>query len=419
MYQKPKMVLKPQEQLVTRLFLSPRLKQNLKVLSYSRRDLVNAVKDLCISNPFVSLRGAKDEMQNLDWIRSPVKENLIDHLLWQVNLNNWKSKDKQAVKLLIYNLDQDGYLRISLSEIARMNEFSLPELEKARTLLQTLDPLGIGATNLSECLLIQALEINAFNPIALQILRNNQLQLLASPEKWSCSAFSRIELTNALTSIQSLNPIPASEYVNNDNSQYLVPDLIYKVEDGRLTIESAQSQLPELLFDEKAFIIMQSQSGEKEYFSAQKRQYLEMKHAIEERQRTIIRLGQYVGQYQHKFLLTLHKQDLKPLSLREVSQALGLAQSTISRAIKDKYLQCQNQIFSLKLLFPRSVTENISQEQIEYNLTKIFKNENPQNPLSDQQIADLFNKQDVHLSRRVISKYRQKLGIPNSYNRKS
>ncbi|RMC51600.1 hypothetical protein F5ESL0228_01095 [Lactobacillus sp. ESL0228] len=76
-------------------------------------------------------------------------------------------------------------------------------------------------------------------------------------------------------------------------------------------------------------------------------------------------------------------------------------------------------MFSLKLLFPRSVTENISQEQIEYNLTKIFKNENPQNPVSDQQIVDLFNKQDVHLSRRVISKYRQKLGIPNSYNRKS
>ena len=414
-----KMVLKPKEQLVTRLFLSPKLKQNLTVLSYSTHDLINAMKEMSASNPFVTLKEPKGEMQNLEWLRSPEGENLIDHLLMQVDLSDWHTWEKGAVKALIYHLDEDGYLRIDLAKIAEQTEFTLEKLLQAKSLLQSLDPCGIGAANLAECLALQAKQKDNFNPVALEILLNNQLEMLADPKKWSNSRFSISELNDALASIQTLNPTPASDYVVDSNVQYLLPDLIYKVTDGRITVENFQTQIPEMVFDEKAYHELKEQSDENKYFSEQKQRFLEMKSAIAERQKTIMRLGEYVGQFQHAFLTTMQKQELKPLGLKETARALSLAPSTISRAIKDKYVQCQNKVFSLKILFPRKVTTDLSQARIEYDLQQIIKKEDVRAPLSDQQLVEIFAAHDVTLSRRVIAKYRKKLNIPNSYSRKS
>ena len=414
-----KMVLKPKEQLVTRLFLSPKLKQNLTVLSYSTHDLINAMKEISASNPFVTLKEPKGEMQNLEWLRSPEGENLIDHLLLQVDLSDWHTWEKGAVKALIYHLDEDGYLRIDLAKIAEQTEFTLEKLLRAKSLLQSLDPCGIGAANLAECLALQAKQKDNFNPIALEILLNNQLEMLADPKKWPHSKFSVSELNDALASIQTLDPTPASDYVVDSNVQYLLPDLIYKVTDGRITVENFQAQIPEMVFDEKSYRELKDQSNENKYFSEQKQRFLEMKSAIAERQKTIMRLGEYVGQFQHAFLTTMQKQELKPLGLKETARALSLAPSTISRAIKDKYVQCQNKVFSLKILFPRKVTTDLSQARIEYDLQQIIKKEDARAPLSDQQLVEIFAKHDVTLSRRVIAKYRKKLNIPNSYSRKS
>ncbi|MBA1393989.1 RNA polymerase sigma-54 factor, partial [Lactobacillus sp. XV13L] len=247
MGQSQQLVLKPQEQLVTRLFLSPKLQQDLTVLSYSTYDLINAMKDLSESNPFVSLREPKTEMQNLEWIGAPEGENLVDHLLGQVRLSKWNGKEKKAVKLLIFNVEPDGYLRADLAKVAEQTEFSLADLKHAQKLLQSLDPCGIGAADLNECLLLQAQAKTNFDPVAMQILRAGQLELLAAPQQWAKSEFSGKELTQALASIQTLDPRPASAYGVSDNTQYLLPDLIYKVEDGRLTVEGFQGQIPELI----------------------------------------------------------------------------------------------------------------------------------------------------------------------------
>ena len=413
-----KMVLKPKEQLVTRLFLSPKLQQNLTVLSYSTYDLVSAMKELSESNPFVSLAEPKSENHSLEWIGDTESESLPDHLLLQVRMSDWSSREKSAVKLLIYNLDDDGYLRVKLNELAQASEFSLADLEQAKVLLQSLDPCGVGASGLNECLLIQARQKENFDETAMQILLSDSLELLADPQKWEQSDFSASQLTQALANIQTLNPTPASEYVTEQNVQYLLPDLIFKVEAGRLTIETAKSQIPELLFDEKTYKELKTQSDQGKYFSQQRQDYLEMKNAIDQRQQTILRLGKYAGEYQRAFLTTMQTQELKPLGLKDAANALNLAPSTISRAIKDKYIQCQNKIFSLKILFPRKVTTDLSQARIEYDLQKLIDQESSHQPLSDQQLVEHFADHGVTLSRRVIAKYRKKLNIPNSYQRK-
>ena len=419
MIERQRMALKPKEQLVTRLFLSAKLKQNLTVLSYNTYELVNALKDLSESNPFVSLREPQNESYDLEWLKDNESESLVDHLLMQVRLSNWSTSEQKAVKLLIYHLAEDGYLRTDLAEIEQQAEFSLQELQKARQLLQSLDPCGIGAKDLNECLLLQAQQKDHFDPVALQILEEDDLEMLADPKKWSTSLFSAQQLTAALTSIQTLDPAPASKYLTGPDTQYLLPDLIFKVEDGRLTLETFQSRIPEILFDEQNYQELKQQSDQKHYFTEQRAQYLEMKNAIAHRQQTILRLGEFVGELQHDFLITLQKEQLKPLGLKEAAVALDLAPSTISRAIKDKYIQCQNKIFSLKVLFPRQVSADVAQTRMEYDLQKLIGSEDPAHPLSDQELVAIFAEHEIKLSRRVIAKYRQKLNIPNSYLRKN
>lgn len=419
MSQAQKMALKPGEKLVTRLFLSPNLQQNLNVLAFSAHDLINALRDLSETNPFVSLKVPKNELQNLDWIQDDTGENLVDHLLSQVNTSSWSKKEQKVVKYLIYQLDNDGYLRTSLAELSHKSQFSRVDLQNGVVLLHQLDPCGIGAKDLNECLLLQAQAQGNFDSLALQILEKEQLALLAEPERWVKINADKSAIEQALKQIQTLKPNPASEYQVYDATQYLIPDLTFSFENGNLYVSESRNQLPELVFDQEGFVGMQAklEKDEAQFLTQQKKTYLDMKKAIEQRQATLLRLGKYVGNQQLTYLQTLKQADLQPLGLKETAQALGLAPSTISRAIKDKYVECQGQIFSLKLLFPRNVKAGHSQNYVSDKIVQLIKQEDPASPLSDAELAAIFAKDDFQLSRRVIAKYRQKLGIKNSYQR--
>ena len=156
MMQAQSMSLKVQEKLVTRLFLSTKLRHDLRILSYNAHDLSTVIQEFAQENPFVELKNPSKELQNLDWIQDNETENLIDHLLSQVRISDWSNKSKRVVTFLIYQLDNDGYLRKSLENLKSKVIFSLQELNAGRDRLQKLDPIGIGAKDLNECLLLQA-----------------------------------------------------------------------------------------------------------------------------------------------------------------------------------------------------------------------------------------------------------------------
>lgn len=419
MSQSQKMALKVQEKLVTRLFLSAKLRQNLTVLSYSSNDLKKVITDFSETNPFVSLKRPKNELQNLDWITSPDEENLLDHLLSQVRLADWDQRDKKIVIFLIYQLDSDGYLRIELSDLKQKTEFSLDQLKNTIDKLHHLDPLRIGAYNLNECLLIQAQTKENFNEVALDILKNNQLEKLADPQGWNNFKYSKEELLVALSAIRTLNPAPASAF-DTSQAQYLIPDLRFEFEGEDLLVSSSNFDLPELVFNEQEFANMQknSQGSDKQYFQKQKRDFTELKQAIAQREQTLIRLGKYIGKVQRKYLKSLDLQDLEILNLEQTARDLNLAISTVSRAIKDKYVECQGKIFSLKLLFPRKSVGKLTSQQVELLIEEQIKNEDKANPLSDDQLVANMQKNKINLSRRTVAKYRKCLGIKNSYQRK-
>ena len=161
------------------------------------------------------------DRQNLDWIQDNETENLIDHLLRQVRVSDWSSKEKRAVKFLIYQLGEDGYLRTSLEALKSTVSFSLQELNDGKNKLQTLDPVGIGAKDLNECLLLQARDKKDFNNIAISLLEKHELEVLADPSKWATLPYEHEKIITALKAIQTLNPTPASEYELGEPTQYL------------------------------------------------------------------------------------------------------------------------------------------------------------------------------------------------------
>ena len=419
MMQAQSMSLKVQEKLVTRLFLSTKLRQDLKILSYNAYDLSKVIQEFAQENPFVELKNPRKELQNLDWIQDNETENLIDHLLSQVRVSDWSSKEKRAVTFLIYQLGEDGYLRTSLEALKKRASFSLQELKAGRDKLQKLDPIGIGAKDLNECLLLQARDKKDFNELALTILEKEKLEVLADPSKWPEFPFKREKIIDALKAIQSLNPAPASEYELGEPTQYLIPDLKFYFEDGRLMISSFRSNLPEIVFDDEKFIELEkdSEAVDEKYFIKRKKNFIDLHYAIQQREETLLKLGKFLGRRQEKYLSSLKEQDLVSIKLEDAANELNLAISTISRAIKDKYVECQGKVFSLKLLFPRKSISNLTQNQLEKMLKDFIKLEDPKNSLSDEQLVNRFKEKGISISRRTISKYRKKLGIKNSYQR--
>ena len=419
MMQAQSMSLKVQEKLVTRLFLSTKLRQDLKILSYNAYDLSKVIQEFAQENPFVELKNPRKELQNLDWIQDNETENLIDHLLSQVRVSDWSSKEKRAVTFLIYQLGEDGYLRTSLEALKNRASFSLQELKAGRDKLQKLDPIGIGAKDLNECLLLQARDKKDFNELALTILEKEKLEVLADPSKWPEFPFKREKIIDALKAIQSLNPAPASEYELGEPTQYLIPDLKFYFEDGRLMISSFRSNLPEIVFDDEKFIELEkdSEAVDEKYFIKRKKNFIDLHYAIQQREETLLKLGKFLGRRQEKYLSSLKEQDLVSIKLEDAANELNLAISTISRTIKDKYVECQGKVFSLKLLFPRKSISNLTQNQLEKMLKDFIKLEDPKNSLSDEQLVNRFKEKGISISRRTISKYRKKLGIKNSYQR--
>ncbi len=419
MMQAQSMSLKVQEKLVTRLFLSTKLRQDLRILSYNVHDLSTVIQEFAQENPFVELKNPSKELQNLDWIQDNETENLIDHLLSQVRISDWSNKSKRVVTFLIYQLDNDGYLRKSLENLKSKVIFSLQERNAGRDRLQKLDPIGIGAKDLNECLLLQARDKKDFNSIAISLLEKHELEALADPSKWATLPYEHEKIITALKAIQTLNPAPASEYELGEPTQYLIPDLKFYFEDERLLISSARSNLPEMIFDDEKFVELQKDSKikDKDYFIKQKKDFTDLHYAIQQREETLLNLGKFLGRRQEKYLSSLNEQDLVSIKLEDAATELNLAISTISRAIKDKYVECQGKVFSLKLLFPRKSISNLTQNQLERMLKDFIKLEDPQEPLSDEQLVNKFKEKEISISRRTISKYRKKLGIKNSYQR--
>lgn len=434
-----KLVLQQKQQL--NLVMTTELSQAIALLQYSTQDLYEFLKEQEIENPLLelvekndvliydrknnySIQSSEEYVDPIDFIASKEK-TLTDQLLEQVNYKKIPEKVKQQLNYLILNLDEKGYLAFdkqSLAEDLKLTELEVDELINQ---LQLLEPIGVGAIDLANCLEIQ---LNYYYPdelLAKKII-TTYLNELAN-KNWSDIAkkenVSLQEIQSAFEIIRSLNPKPASNHFSSSTT-YVTPDIIIESDesDDTFTVHLNDHYLPSLRFDQSYLHGNKLDYQLGDFVQNQYKKYQWIKNSIEQRRNTIIKIMNVLLNKQARFF-TDGLKSLKPLTLKEVALMIDMHESTVSRATDNKIIQTPAGTFELKSLFSTRLStssgEDISQSQVKRTLETIIKKEDKYKPLSDQKLAEqMKNDQGINISRRTIAKYRDELNIPSSSKRK-
>lgn len=412
--------LKPKVILKHNIALNQKMSQQLRILSFNNNELESFIEQFARDNIFTKIKYKTDNKDDLSWVKDDSNETLIDHLLFQVNTADFRKSQKQLIKFQILRLDENGYLNEADIQLANQSNESIEAIRKARDELIHLDPLGIGTESLSQRLLVQAKDRLEFNSVARSILENDQLEILAQPQKWKTLKWREDEIREALEAIRTLNPTPERDYGNMTSIQYIIPDLIFNITDNKIELKSSELNMPILEFDTEQFQNIQEKDIDNtsaSFLKKQRKNYDDFCQALEKRHNTMSQIGKIICKYQASYLLSLDESKLEQLTMSQAAKELHLSVSTISRAIKGKYFQCQGKILPLKKLFTRNLINGWSKNIILRLIDNIIKNESRNKPISDLKIQRKLSDLNVKISRRTVNKYRRELNIKNSYNR--
>lgn len=438
--------------------LSQRQLYSVELLRLSTLELEAYVRELAQENPLVELeetdapRQAEDRgdlLGRLRWLEDNDRQNwfyqqfsdeeldplarigtgggleetLVSFLSRQLDRLRPEEELARLVRYLIYCLDDDGYLRTPLAELSRHGAIPLPRLEEALELLKTLEPAGVGAAELSECLSLQLERIGETGP-ALAIVRDH-LEALA--KRHDRVIASRLNITPAQVEearqiIRELDPRPGAVFQRTEQIFYTQPDLVVEERDGRLTVRSTRGERPPFRVSRYyQKLLGQTEDREvREYLTEKLRQAENVLWAAEQRGSTLLRCAQVIVERQEEFFRA-GAEALLPLRMGEVAQELGLHESTVSRAVREKYLQCSWGLYPLSWFFTRSAGagESLSGTAARRLLLRLIDGEDKGRPLSDQQLSEEMAREGCPISRRTVTKYREELGIPSAAGRKS
>ena len=387
------------------LKLSQSMKMSLNILEMSMLNLNNFIKNE-FSNKFgVEVNYSKQETYNdddrLEFSFPNEEENFFQILEGQLSYFNISKKIKDICIFIINNLNAKGYLEISKVEIKDILSTSDRELEEAFNIIHNLEPYGVGAYSLEECLKIQ-LEKKKIIDKKLNLLIDNFLYPLADKKYNLIKDKLNIDettLTEYIDIIKSLNPIPSRGY-NIGKIRKIIPDIFVKQINNEITYEINQDLIPQ--------INIKNNINDKEY-----KRLNEIIHCIEKRFHTLEKIIKIVLREQKDFFITKGKK-MNVLRISELASELNLSSSTISRAIKEKYIKSDFGIISLRKLFNLSSTIFLCQKKI----AEYIENEDREKPYSDQDIVKLLENDGIKIARRTVSKYRIDLGYKSSVERK-
>jgi RNA polymerase sigma-54 factor len=358
--------------------------------------------------------------------------SLREHLIDQIQLAHLSHRDMSLVKLLLDSINDDGYLEQDLQEVVDNLplelEVDLLELETALKLIQNLDPIGIGARDLRECLLLQLQALPASTPflkVAIALVKDH-LALLANKDfirlrkQLSCDEAS---LKGAQQLIRQQNPRPGSEFSNFSHDHFIQHDVVVKKIKGIWVATLNDGVIPKLRINQMyADILKRNRESSGQYLQSQMQEAKWMIKNIQQRFSTILRVSQAIVDRQRNFF---EHGDIamRPLVLREIAEELDLHESTVSRVTTHKYMLTPRGVYELKYFFGSSVATDAggscSATAIRALIKQMVAEENEKKPLSDNQITDTLAQQGIVVARRTIAKYRESLSIPPANLRKS
>lgn len=447
-----------------KLVMTPELRQAITILQLSTFELRQYIENQLLENPLLDLnddfiksetpveREADDREDSIDWeeyfqeeagsgpIRGPreqreevMYENFIsstpslqEHLMMQLRFAFISKTELKIGEFLIGNLDKNGYLRITVDEVAKLLKVSKKDVEDTLKIIQTFDPAGVGARNLIECLLIQ-IEQNGIKAPKIKELVTNHLEDLAE------CRFSKIAeaLNISMAEVQqlkdilvTLDPKPGRNFSSINDVQYIIPDAVIEKVGNEYIVIMNDSISPKLSINPYYRALLTSEDKESsicKFLSNRLDSALWLIKSIEQRRITLQKVIESIVRVQREFfdngLIYL-----KPLTMREIADMVGVHESTVSRAISGKYVQTPRGVFELKFFF-QSGLENVngtmtSAESTKKLIREIIEGEDSYNPLSDQKIADILKQKGISISRRTVAKYREEMGILSSNKRK-
>jgi len=362
---------------------------------------------------------SEDAQRRQHFFDSLVSEtSLQEHLLRQADLCDMTATQKESVDYLIGSLDDRGFLTISLSDAALMCNVPLADMQSAAELLKSLDPPGIGSKDLQDCLLTQLKLMERDDTLAAVIIRDYYELLLRHriPDIARKTGSNIDEVQFAIEEIASLDPAPGSKF-SDDNNRVVVPDVTVEKQDDSWTIILNNDYIPRLRISPayKEMIATGKIIGkDKEYIREKIRAGRFLMNSIEQRQQTIERITEEILKFQEDFF-EYGVSKLRPLTMNQIAQTVGVHETTVSRAIANKFIETPHGVFEFKYFFTPGYQakdgQAVSNKSIKDRIANIISNENPAKPLSDQEVVKILAEEDVKIARRTVAKYREELGI--------
>jgi len=415
--------------LSAKLRMTPQMRQSIHVLELSAADLADYLQEQATDNPLLELEwpapparsasSAGDE----EWIgrvRMP-GETLEQSLLSQLRLKGVAGEAYRIARFLVGSLNEYGYLTVGVADVCAACRAAEPAVEAALQEVQALEPAGVGARDLRECLLLQIARAPDADPYAAAVAAD-YLEAIAHGRRAFVArrlgiAEERLERT--LAYIRSLRPRPVMPSDGDSPPRYVEPDAAMWLEHGEVRFAVADSRLPRLGLNADYVRLLRGGTDREAaaYLRACVQRANQLRQSVARRQSTLLKVVAAIAERQADFLRR-GALGLKPLTLRDVAEAAGMHESTVSRATRGKYAQTPYGLYELKYFFTTGLRAGdgteASAESVKAKIRAIIEGEHRERPLSDQWIANALNAEGIRISRRTVMKYREEMGILSS-----
>jgi len=350
---------------------------------------------------------------------------LTEHLTWQLSVTICSDAVREIADSIIGNLDENGYLTASTEELLQDGKYTQDDLEDAIAVVQDFDPIGVGARDLRECLLLQLKAFDPQNTLAHQIVSEHLKQVQSNQLKEVARAVNRpLEVVKrTLEVIRKLDPRPGLRY-NKTEPRLVEPDVYFRKTEGVWQVFLNEDDMPQLRLSPTYRRLLARDAADRDVRNYVKERFtaaIQLLKNIEQRKHTILRVCQSIIARQGEFLD--HGPDaLKPMMIKEVAEEVGVHPSTVSRAVASKYAHTPQGVLELRSFFSESVNGpeggGMSLQTLKRLVKKMIEEEDTSKPLTDEHIAAKLDDAGIHVTRRTVAKYREDMRIPSTHQRR-
>lgn len=441
--------------------LSQRMIQSIQILQMTSQELEQYVSEVALENPAIDIKEhPKESIERQEWLNSLQEENhylhqrqqgdddydpkdtwnfstgqsdtLYDYLWSQLITRDFSKEQAKVLDFMLESLDSRGYLTESISDIAGYFHIEIAMAEHLLGILQSLEPVGVCARDLQECLKLQLAARGLLTPVLIKLV-DECLDLIAKNKISTISRMLHLSATEAAgycQIIRSLNPKPGSAFYNREEMKYIIPDVTIIKFDSHFDIVLNSSSYPDITIS-SYYQKLNGQTDDnevKEYLSQKIQQAEWIKQCIAQRGKTLMSVSRKILECQEDFFAN-GPNHLHPLKLADVAEAIGIHESTVSRAVDNKYLQCSWGVYPMAFFFQKSAAVRAAGMDVSGStaftsadakraLREIIGEESKKKPYSDRVLSEMLTARGLPISRRTVAKYRDEEGIPDASGRK-